>query len=275
MPYLCYICLPQNAPKSRVNKRFMEIKKYAFYLLLFVFATSCVPKKKIVYLQGNAGGGNASVSNYEPVIQPDDMLYVTVTSQNPEAVEAFNPENTGTQNGNTFDLKRVSYLVSKEGDIEFPILGKIKAAGLTRSEFTEMLKLRLKPYVSDAVVNLRFTNFKISVLGEVSAPGKIEVSGDRITLIEAIAQAGDLTLYGMRNNILIVRDNNGEKTFNRVDITKANFVNSPFYYLKQNDVVYVEPRRARVDSTAIGGNVTTIISIVSFLLTTTLIITRL
>jgi polysaccharide export outer membrane protein len=252
----------------------MELKKPALYLLLFILAASCVPKKKIVYLQGNAGGGNASISNYEPVIQPDDILYINVSSQNPEAVAAFNTQES-SQNMAAMDLKQRSYLVSKDGMIQYPVLGALKAAGLTRAEFTDMLRNRLQPYVNDAVVNLRFLNFKVTVLGEVTKPGRVDVASDRITLIEAIAQSGDLTLYGMRDNILIVRDNQGEKTFNRVDITAANFVNSPFYYLKQNDVVYVEPRRAKVDSTAIGGNITTIISIFSFLLTTTLILTRL
>ena len=169
----------------------------------------------------------------------------------------------------------MSYQVSKEGYIEYPVLGHLKVGGMTRSEFTDMLKNRLQPYLTDPVINLKVTNFKVTISGEVASPRKIDVDGDRITLIEALAQAGDLTLYGMRSNILIVRDNQGEKTFNRVDITKADFVNSPFYYLKQNDYVYVEPRKVKVDSTAIGGNVMAMMSIFSFLLTTTLILTTL
>ncbi|RZJ28100.1 MAG: polysaccharide export protein [Flavobacterium sp.] len=249
----------------------MEVKKYALYLLLLIAAASCVPKKKIVYLQGTAGGNSAA--SFEPIIQPDDMLYINVTSQNEDAVQAFNV--AIEKQMNSVASNRFSYLVDKDGNIDFPVLGVLKAGGLTRTEFVEMLKTRLKTYVSDPVVNLRFLNFKVTMLGEVASPGRINVDGDRLTLLDAIAQSGDLTLFGMRDNILIVRENNGEKTFNRVDITKADFVNSPFYYLKQNDVVYIEPRRAKVDSTAIGGNVTTILSIVSFLITTTLILTRL
>jgi polysaccharide export outer membrane protein len=252
----------------------MEFKKYALYLIVLIGAVSCVPKKKVVYLQGAAGSGNASLSNYEPTIQPDDLLYVTVSSQNPEAVTPFNPQIASSSIvGN--DIRERAYLVSKDGFIQYPIIGNLKAAGLTRAEFTDMLRNMIKPYVSDAIINLKFLNFKVTVLGEVGRPGKVSVDSDRITLLEAIAQSGDLTLYGQRENILIVRDNNGEKSFNRVDITKADFVNSPFYYLKQNDLVYIEPRRAKVDSTAIGGNVSTIMSILSFLITTTLIITRL
>lgn len=248
----------------------MILKRYALYIVLFFAAVSCVSKKKLVYLQGTPGG--SSSATYEPIIQPDDMLFIHLTSENTEAVAPFNAIDARQLNNNTNYL---SYLVNKDGKIDFPVLGELKAAGLTRSEFTEMLKTRLRSYVTDPVVNMRFLNFRVTVLGEVSRPGRVESEGDRLTLLDAIAQSGDLTLYGMRQNILIVRDNNGEKTFNRVDVTAADFVNSPFYYLKQNDVIYVEPRRAKVDSTAIGGNVTTIISIISFLITTTLLLTRL
>jgi len=258
----------------RIGVIFMDLKKYALYLLLIVGAASCVPKEKIVYLQGNPGGGNASVSNFEPTIQPDDLLLIYVTSANPEAAAPFNPQASSITMQREDSLDR-AYLVNKDGYITYPVLGNIKVAGLTRSEFTDMLRNMIRPYISDAAVSFKFLNYKVAVLGEVTKPGEVLSQTDRLTLLEAIAKAGDLTLYGMRENILIVRENNGEKTFNRVDITKADFVNSPFYYLKQNDVVYVEPRRAKVDSTAIGGNVTTIISILSFLITSTLLITRL
>src|SRR5690606_3474715 len=210
--------LPAGKCSKPAPKTLMEIKKLALYFLLIVAAVSCVPKKKIVYLQGTPGSSNSSISNFEPIIQPDDLLAISVSSQNPEAVEAFN--------GLSTDQQRGTYLVSRDGNIEFPILGTLRAGGLTRQEFTDMLKNRLQAYVSDPIVKLKFENFKVTMLGEVGNPGKIEAKGDRLTLLEAIAQSGDVTLYGMRENILIVRDNQGEKSFNRVDITKADFVNS-------------------------------------------------
>ena len=252
----------------------MDFKKYVLYMFMIFAAASCVPKKKIVYLQGESGSGSSSLPNYEPIIQPDDLLYITVTSQNQEAAQPFNPQ-VASQGFVGNEPRERAYLVTKDGMIQYPVLGQIKVAGLTRSEFSDMLRNMLKPYVSDAVVTLRFLNFKVTVLGEVAKPGRVSLDSDRLTLLDAIAMSGDLTLYGMRDNILIVRENNGERTSIRVDITKADFVNSPYYYLKQNDVIYVEPRRAKVDSTAIGSNVTTIISIISFLITTTLLITRL
>ncbi len=124
------------------------------------------------------------------------------------------------------------------------------------------------------MINVRIINFKVTVTGEVAKPGIVTTNSQRLTLFDALAQSGDLTLYGKRDNILIVRDFQGVKSYNRVDITRADFVNSPFYYLDQNDLIYVEPRKAKIDSTAIGANIPAIISIVGFLLTTTLLLTR-
>jgi polysaccharide export outer membrane protein len=153
-------------------------------------------------------------------------------------------------------------------------LGRFPVAGYTKTYLKQYLKERLAIYIQNPIINIRIANFKVSILGEVKSPGTFRFEGDRVTLLEAIAEAGDLTLYGKRQNILIIRDYLGTKTYNRVDITQADFVNSPFYYLDQNDMIYVEPRKAKIDSTAIGGNVSAIISIIGFLITTSLILTR-
>jgi polysaccharide export outer membrane protein len=227
-------------------------------------------KKNIIYLQDSEQFKNVEqVANYEAIIQPDDIIQISVTSQNPEASLPFNQQSSGSS------PQAAGYLVNKDGYISFPILGDLKVAGYTRTNFVEMLKGKLAPYISDAVVNLSIQNFKITVLGEVGGSGVIKVTGDRITLLEAIAQSGDLTVQGLRKNILIVRDNQGQKSFTRVDVTRADFVNSPFYYLKQNDVVYVEPRRAKYDATALGNYLPAIASIISLGLTITLILTYL
>ena len=128
--------------------------------------------------------------------------------------------------------------------------------------------------ISNPIINIRLTNFKVSVQGEVTVPGVYSINSDRVTLIEAITMAKDLTIYGKRNNILIIREVNGVKSYNRVDITKADFINSPFYYLTQNDVVYVEPNKTRINGAAVGANTGVIISITSLLITViTLIVT--
>jgi polysaccharide export outer membrane protein len=159
------------------------------------------------------------------------------------------------------------YLVNAEGYIEFPVLGKLKVGGLSRSEVIKMLQDKISVYIKNPMINFRIMNFKVSVQGEVTAPGTYTVDSERITLIEALSKAKDLTIYGKRNNILIIREINGVKSYNRIDITKADFIDSPFYYLAQNDVVYVEPNKNKINGAAIGPNTGVIISISSLLIT--------
>jgi polysaccharide export outer membrane protein len=138
----------------------------------------------------------------------------------------------------------------------------------------QMVQQKIGVYIKNPIINLRVMNFKVSVQGEVSSPGTYTVDSERVTLVEAISKAGDLTIYGKRDNILIIREIDGVKSYNRVDITKADFINSPFYYLAQNDVVYVEPNKTKINGAAIGPNTGVIISITSILITLiTLIIT--
>lgn len=244
-------------------------------LIFFFLITSCVSKKSIVYLQGNQSSTTQS-NNYEPIIQQDDNLYIHVSSSVNEAVAPFNLDSKTTiaNSSSSFEALKQSYLVDNVGNIEFPVLGTLPVSGLTIQKLKANIKEKLLVYVKDPVINIRILNFKVSVLGEVNKPGTISVNSQRITLLEALSQSGDLTLYGKRDNILLIRDFQGTKTYNRVDITKADFVNSPFYYLDQNDLIYVEPKKSRIDATAIGPNVTTLISIASFIITTALILTR-
>lgn len=252
----------------------MNKSQVVFYLFILITLSSCVSKKKIIYLQGQQNQSSNQV-NYEPIIQNDDLLSITISSVEPELAAPFNIDQLQSSgSGSGTNMNKTTYLVDTAGEIDFPVLGKIKVIGLTKTLLKQQIKERLSLYLTDPIINIRIVNYKISVLGEVNKPGSYTLTGDRITLLEVIANAGDLTLYGKRDNILIIRDYLGTKTYNRVDITKADFVNSPFYYLDQNDVVYVEPRKARIDGTAIGGNITAIMSIASFLITTTLLLTR-
>jgi polysaccharide export outer membrane protein len=166
------------------------------------------------------------------------------------------------------------YLVDAAGMIDFPVLGKLKISGLTRSEVTKMFQDKIGVFIKNPIINFRITNFKVSVQGEVNSPGSYTLNSERVTLIEALTMARDLTIYGRRNNILVIREVDGVKTYNRVDITKSDFINSPFYYLAQNDVIYVEPNKNRINAAAVGANTGVIISITSILITLiTLIIT--
>ena len=166
------------------------------------------------------------------------------------------------------------YLVDANGSIEFPVLGKLKVSGLSRTEVLQMLQQKIGVYIKNPIINLRIMNFKVSVQGEVNLPGSYPIASERVTLIEALTMAKDLTIYGKRNNILVIREIDGVKSYNRVDITQANFINSPFYYLAQNDVIYVEPNRNKINGAAIGPNTGVIISATSLLIALITILLR-
>lgn len=258
--------------------KFVKICSFLWVLVVLTM-TSCASKKDFLYLQSTAAStATESVSSYETTIQPDDVLLLLIASENAEVsapynLKAYNILNT-TEAGAIGREQMQTYIVDKQGHIDFPLLGMIKVGGLTKAQAIALLKDKLKDHVKDAVINLRILNYKVTVLGEVNKPGAITISSERITLLEALGMAGDLTIYGNRKNLLIVREVDGVKTMNRVDITQSDFLTSPFYYLTQNDVVYVEPNKTRINSSVIGPNVTVGISIVSLIITVIVLVTR-
>jgi len=241
---------------------------------------SCASRKEVIYYQNidNLSKPKETVS-YEIKIQPDDLLMIIVSAEDQEAAIPFNLKSFGAVNLKQPDLlmgqqSMQLYLVDANGYIDFPILGKLKIAGQTRTEVLETFQEKIAKYIEKPIVNIRILNFKISIQGEVTLPGTYSINSERVTLIEALAMAKDLTIYGRRDNILIIRETNGVKTYNRVDLTKADFIHSPFYYLSQNDVVYVEPNKNKINGAAVGPNTNVIISITSLLITLiTLIVT--
>lgn len=243
-------------------------KAFIYFSILFII-TSCVSRKKIVYLQGNQNSENSS-NNYEPLIQKDDILYINISTDEPSASSPFNLDSS---TGGSSSGQNQSYLVDTFGNIDFPIIGKVSVAGYSLNDAKSILKEKLSTYLKNPVINLRIMNFKVTVLGEVAKPGEVRVQSQRITLLDALAESGDITIYGRRNNLLLIRDFQGTKSFNRIDLTKADFVNSPFYYLDQNDIIYVEPMKSKIDSTAFGSNLSSILSILGFGLTV-LILTK-
>ena len=265
-------------------KYFFLLKKTIPFLFVVLFF-SCKPRKELVYYQNIDGLGGAEKANsYEIKIQPDDLLMIIVSADDPESAIPFNltaisvptTMNVGTGAMMTFRGQEAvqSYLVDAEGSIDFPILGKLKVGGLSRSELMQLLETKITKYIKNPIINIRLMNFKVSIQGEVTMPGTYPVNSDRLTIIEALSMAKDLTIYGKRDNILIIREVNGVKSYNRVDITKADFINSPFYYLAQNDVVYVEPNKTRINGAAVGANTGVLISITSLVITLiTLIVT--
>jgi polysaccharide export outer membrane protein len=244
----------------------------AFFLVILIF--SCKPRKELVYYQNiDSLGSSASANTYEIKIQPDDLLLIIVSAEDAESAIPFNlttvsvPTTVGMSSSFNGQLSLQTYLVDASGAITFPVIGKLQVGGLSRSELQQLLETRIAKYIKNPIINMRRMNFKISIQGEVTAPGTYTINSDRVTLIEAVSLAKDLTIYGKRDNILIVREVNGVKTYNRVDITKADFINSPFYYLAQNDVVYVEPNKVKINGAAVGSNTSVLISVTSLVIT--------
>jgi len=228
--------------------------KSVFFLGAVFFLSSCATPRDVTYLQGIDTYDKEKLAQmsqmYSAMICEDDLLTITVTHWDPTVVVAFNPPTFAfAQQGETsvYTTQQLqTYLVDKEGKINFPVLGRVQAAGISKQEFSANLQHQIdNKYASGAMVNVQIINFKVSVLGDVARPGTINVRNDRLTILDAIAQCGDLTINGNRKNILIYRDQRGTPEFGRIDLTDPTLFASPYYYLKQNDVVYVEPNDAK------------------------------
>lgn len=236
---------------------------------------SCGSVKKIAYFQGiDDAAVERNVGSYEMRIRPDDNLYISIGTLNPDAAAMFNPADTSSAITSPEAVQLKGYLVDREGYIEYPVLGRVKLGGMTKAEAAEYLRGAVADYIKNPTVNIRFLNFKVTLLGEVAKPGTYDVKSDRITLLEALGMAGDMTIYGKRKNILVCRDNNGQKQYARVDMTSPEVFESEFYYLQQNDVIYVQPNSARASSASydqssiyIGMSLTSLaITIVAFIM---------
>lgn len=244
-------------------------------LLSITFITSCASRKEVVYFQ-DTGNFETLVNNNDFVskFKVDDLVSIHVSSLNPEASAPFNLFRGRAEGG--FQAEQVDYLVDQAGEIDFPVIGKLKIEGLSPDELRTLLRDRLSDYLKDPIINIRLRNFTVTILGEVRTPGTYPVNGEQITILEALGLAGDLTIRGVRQNVLVIRDFNGTKVYNRIDLTSKNMVKSPVFYLTQNDVVYVEPNRSGITASSLDNRANIAISIASVLITSTvLIITRL
>jgi polysaccharide export outer membrane protein len=249
------------------------VKKIGLFLFATLLLTSCVSKEKIVYFQ-NVNTIEGDTTKFETKLKPDDLLMIIVSAPDVEAAVPFNlpTGNVMGAAGNSLDLatsqqRYQSYLIDSEGNIQFPVIGALKLAGLTRSEAMTIILEKLRKYINNPIVNLRIMNYKVSVIGEVVRPGSFDLQTERITLPEAISKAGDMTIYGNRQHVLVVRETDGKKTYNYIDMTKADFFNSPFYYLTQNDMVVVEPNKTKINSSMVGPNVTVGLTALSLIIT--------
>ena len=224
----------------------------SFSCCLLLFLSGCVSHEQLRNYQGELPDEKHIVINNPPEIriQPNDVLSIKVHSTDLETSAPFNltPVDAANNFSGIEALQLTGYLVDEEGKIDFPVLGAIKLDSLTISEAKEFIKEKLKKLLKDPVVNIRLLNFTVTVTGEVNTPGAFTIINERISLPDALALAGDLTGHASRNNILLVREKNGIRSLNRIDMMSIDFFNSEFFYLKQNDMIYVEPLKARTGS---------------------------
>ena len=212
--------------------------------------SSCVSPTEVVYLQDvSTSAGTRLEQNYQTVIQKDDQLYISVSSKQPELVAPFSKAELGGIGTTNSTKTPVGYLVDEKGDIVLPIIGKMKAAGKTCTQLATDISaaLRAGEYISDASVNVQITNFKFSVLGEVKAPGTYTTEGQRITVLEALSRAGDLTIDGDRD-ITLIREVNGQREIAVLDLRSKSIFDSPYYYVQQNDVLLVKPSERKINT---------------------------
>ncbi|UJH67034.1 polysaccharide biosynthesis/export family protein [Allomuricauda sp. SCSIO 65647] len=242
-------------------------------LLIILLLGSCASKKDIVYFQ-NAGNFETLVdrNSFTPKFKVDDVVSIHVSTLNEEASAPFNLFRGSRTSGTGITPQSVDYLVDQAGEIDFPVMGKIKIAGLSPEEVRVLLRDRLSEYLKDPIINIRLQNFTVTILGEVNRPGTYPVNGERITILEALGLAGDLTIKGQRENVMVIRDFDGTKVYNRIDLRSKEAMDSPVYYLTQNDVVYVEPNESAVTSSQLDNRASIWVSIGSVLITSAVII---
>lgn len=268
----------------------MKLSKLTTFLILSIFISSCGSTKKVPYMTDIDNISKDELSKatiiYEAKIMPKDVLQIAVHTTVPEAAAPFNLGSSAGSGVNTVTTGAIqgatiqTYVVDKKGEIEYPVIGRLKVQGLTRNELQDLIKSKIHPaYITEnPIVNVRFHNYKISILGEVNKPGAYSIENEQCTIFDALSLAGDLTIYGRRDNVILIRENaDGSKTINRIDLQKSNIITNPqIYYLQQNDVLYVEPNKTRSRSSMVGSAETFTIAIVSTLISiATLLVTTL
>ncbi|WP_272152012.1 polysaccharide biosynthesis/export family protein [Tenacibaculum aiptasiae] len=247
-------------------------------LALFMLTiTSCVSKKEIVYFQNHEKNQSLLNNEYKIIFKPNDLVQITVSALDLEAVKPFNLPAVSyatTTNAVVGTPQQQSYLIDRNGYIEFPLLGKIKIGGLSRHQAITLLKQKLSPdYIKNPTINIKISNFSVTVLGDVKNPGKFIIPNERISVLEAIGLAGDLNISGVRNIEVKREENNTIKTY-KLDLRSNKIFTSPAYYMQQNDIVYVKPNKAALQSASYNQNTGLFISIGSVIISLIAVLTR-
>lgn len=255
------------------------VKFHFIFLISFVclLQWSCASRKDIIYFQDIDTKAGREINYVSNKIQVNDIVIVKISSLYPETAIPYNfDSNMFTSSGFVETLKLQGSLVSKEGFIVLPIIGSVKAQGKSTTELEVHVKSILESgnYLKDAIVSARILNSKITILGEVITPGTYTITEQNVTLLQALGYAGDLTINGDRKNILVIRDVDGTQFIKHIDLTKTDWFDSPFYFVKQNDVIVINPNKTKIKSSGYVGNVGTVLTIASLLLSTVILLTR-
>lgn len=249
----------------------MKLKQILLICCTLTVLSACTTTKEqsLPYFEnlGEAESGTLPSGDYGIKIIPDDELIITVTSLVPEATAAYNiplsnPASRGTLES-TQSPQQQTYIVNKKGEINFPVLGKLKVEGKTTEEIQAMIETEISKDVENPYVRVQLVNFKVNVIGEVKTPGSIDVETERFSVLDALAKAGDLTEYGLRDGVILIREENGQKTYHRMNLNDANLLSSPYFYLQQNDVVYVAPNKIKRDNSKYNQNNAYKLSVIS------------
>lgn len=251
-----------------------KIVDLCLIMIVVVVAAGCGSSKNVAYFQNSDSVSlDTSQELFDARIMPKDVLSITVSTTDDVAAAPFNltiptPYTLGQRNSYAQAMLQ-SYIVDNDGNIDFPLVGSLHLAGLTKNAAEQLIREKIKPYLTETenpIVTVRMINYKISVLGEVTRPGMFTVANEKISILEALAQAGDLTVYGVRDRVKLIReDATGKKEIHVLNLNDANIINSPYYYLQQNDVVYVEPNNVKAQNASIGSVTTITISSVGVL----------
>ena len=227
------------------------MKQLIYLVFLTLLINSCVSQQDWVYFQDDPTKIR-KVEVFKLRYQPNDLLSINVTALDMDATQPFNlfvaDPSVINNLSVTSQVRQQPYLVDENGQINFPVLGRLTVSGLSRDDLTELLESKLKTFIKDPVVTIRLTNFRVSILGEVKLPGTYTITNERVSILEALALAGDLNITGKRSNLLLIREENGVLTKKYINLGSDDVLNSPFFYLKPNDVLYVEPNKSKVRS---------------------------
>jgi polysaccharide export outer membrane protein len=226
-----------------MNKKF----KYLFLFVSVLAISSCSSRKNLTYFnQLNEKSISLVNQNFDPIIQTGDILHVGISSADPLSSAQFNSSNVQGQ-----QLQSIAgLLIGNEGTIEIQKIGNVVAKGKTKAQLAQEIKQKLLPYLKEPIVNIRFMNYRVTVLGEVNRPATVNIPGERISILEVLGLCGDLTPFGNRKNVLLIHDNNGVKEFHRLNLNDNSIFNSPHFYLQNNDVLYVEPNNTKAYTTS-------------------------